>query len=374
MYSPLPEDWDDLVRSGAQRIYVLDVIPDPEIGEVAIADIPIQTFQITIDRRSDIRRTGSATIVHSELLDALKTETSGLEPYGAEIRVRSGFVRGDSTTALVNVGFFLIEDITWTEDESSFEVTFKDRSSVLERSQFGTPIDASGKLVHTFINDALFETLPRVELVIDSDITNIHLPGGTTYRAGKLAAIQEAAKSVGAEFFFDADGIARVTAVPFLDTINGPGSPDWIIDAGANGVMISYNRSISRANAYNKIHVWGAPKDEDTPQPYASAEDDNPASPTYYGGRFGRVDLRIERQELTDSGQCLEYARAYLRNSIGLSRSIDISLLGNHALDVGDIILAVYPDGEEEFHLVDMITFAADGAMTISTRTQTEPV
>lgn len=373
MYSPLPDDWEDLIVTGFTPKAVMDVIPDPFTGQITLEDIPIEKWSLTVDRRSDIRRTANATIVDADLLTALKAGTSGLEPYGTEVRIRIGYSRPDGSSAFVMAGYFQIEELEWNEDETAFSMVLNDRGKSLQRSSFGIPLDASGKLITTFINDILYEAIPYAQLVIDDEIEDIRLPGGTSYRSGILSSALEAAQALGADFFFDSDGVARLVPVPYIDTINGPGNEDWTITSGETGVMVSYQRKVSRDGSFNKVHVYGAPKNGDTPQPYASAQDDNPASPTYYGGRFGKADVRIERQELTSEGQCLEYARAYLRNSIGLSKSIELKSLMNPALDVGDIILVTYPDATNEFHLVDKITMDQSGGMSISTRSEQEP-
>lgn len=370
MYSPLPDDWEALIRSGAERKALADVFADPSTGHVTIGDIEIEEFSVTIDRRSDIRRTASVKIQNFDLLQELKSGTSSLQPYGSEVRIRTGFHRADGTDALITAGLFQIEELDWDQDEESFTVTLNDRSKGLARTNFGTTLDASGKNIFTFINDLVFDSLPWAQLVIDDDVLDLTLPGGTSYRGGKLAAIKAATESIGAEFFFDADGIARVSLIPAIDPLLGPGGEDWSVDTGENGVLVSYARKLSRKDTYNKIHVYGAPPKDKEPQPYAFAVDDDPSSPTYYNGRFGKADLSIERQELTSSGQCKEYAASYLKNSIGLSKSIDLRELGNPAIDAGDIVLVTFVDGSQEFHLVDTSRFDQTGGQDISTRVQ----
>lgn len=366
MYSPLNANWDTLVRSGAKRISRLDFIANPAIGFVTVANVPISEWSGTVDRRADIRRTASASVTDFDLLSRFK-DTSSFRPFSAEVVIKHGFLhRGQEI--LVPFGRFKIEDFDWTEDETSFSMKLNDRSKALSRTSYGTTLDASGQELYTFINDTVFEALPYVQLVIDSAVPNIRLPGGTTYRAGKLAAIQDACSAVGAEFYFDTNGVARVTLVPFIDTVNGPGPADWTIEGGSIGVLVKYKRSQSRASAFNKIHVYGAPPNGTTPQPYAFAQDDVPSSPTFFGGPFGKAETSVTRQELTSAGQCQEYAVSFLRNSIGLAKSIDLSSLGNHALQEGDIVLVTFQDASEEYHLVDGYSCGSDGTMSISTR------
>jgi hypothetical protein len=369
MYSPLPDEWDNLIRSGVQRRAVVDIYGDPSVDTANLSDIAISSFSVTVDRRSSTRRAAQVTIVNEDLLDELIAGGSSLEPYGSEVRLRVGFVKPDGNDVLIPVGRFQIEELTWDADEASIEMSLFDRSQILNRSSFGVHIDASGKQANDFIQDVVSDLVPYAAFIDEVPDGNlIRLPGGTTYRAGMLAAVEEAAKAMAAEFYFDVNGSAKIIPVPYLDTLTFESEYDWKVDAGETGVLISYNRKISRRDTYNKIHVYGAPAQQNVKQPYGFAVDDNPASPTYYGGRFGKADKRIERQELTSDGQCRTFALSELRNSIGLSKSLSLSGLSNPALDAGDTIRVEYPSGLFELHLIDSLTFDHTGAMQIETR------
>lgn len=347
----------------------MDIIGDPAVGHITVPDVPLRDWSGRVSRQADIRRTATAEVVDAELLARFIDPATSLRPFSAEFVIKHGFlVQG--VERLIPFGTFRAEDFSWNESEDSFTMELNDRSRQIQRDSFGIPVDASGKLLSNFINDLFYDALPYAQLVIDSDVEDIRLPGGTTYRSGKLSAIHEACEAAGAEFFFDSKGVGRVTRVPFLDIIGGPGPQDWDVDVGDNGVLIKYQRAFSRKDAYNKILVYGAPKDQDTPQPYATAIDDDPSSATYYGGSFGKAELKIERQELLTVGQCQEYADAYLRNAIGLAKSIQLNSLSNHALEEGDVILATFPDNSQEFHMIDGYDISIDGSMTLQTRTR----
>lgn len=370
MYSPLDASWDNLIRSGSNRKTVIDIYQDPALLVPTLSDIPLERFSIKVDRNSNIRRTGEATVIDSDLLGELTRSGSSLEPYGSEVRVRTGLRLSNGSYAMVPVGVFQIEDLRWNEDESSIQMSLFDRSKALERSSYGVPIDASGKQALAFIQDVITDLMPYVTFNFAASNFDIRFPGGTTFRSGRLAAVEEAAQVLGCEFFFDVNGTARVVPTPYIDQTTLSSQYDWLVNVGEDGVLVSYARGITRKDTFNKIHVWGAPATESTPQPYGFAVDDNPSSPTYYGGRFGKADTRVERQELTTAGQCTTFALAQLRNSVGLSRSVNMNSLCNPALDAGDKILVRYLDGSQELHLVDSLGFDQTGGMSIETRVQ----
>lgn len=371
MYSPLPLEWDKLIRSGAQRRTVVDVYADPAVSAITLSDIPVEDWQVTVDRNSDIRRTATVKIVDEDLTAELIREKSSLDPYGSEIHIKTGFRLDDGSFTYVPLGVFQIEDLDWNQDEIGVSLHLNDRSRSLQRSLYGLPFDAAGKDAVALIQDILQDLLPYVSFVSSiAPANNIRLPGGTSYRNGRLAAIQDIAQALGAEFFFDTDGVARLVPVPFIDTTVYDSDYDWLVNTGTDGVLVSYTRQISRRDTFNRIHVLGAPATKEVPQPYALAADDNPGSPTYQHGRFGQSDKTFERQELTTDGQCMTYALAQLRNSIGLSKSLGFNSLANPALEEGDTVLVEYPDGTQELHLVDGKTEDQTGGMKISTRTR----
>lgn len=367
MYSPLSQTWDSKVRSNAAIIARADLYADPSSDIVTLADLPLSSWKISVDRNSSIRRTAQVTIMDEEILAEVIAGRSGLQPYGSEIRMNVGFEND-----LIPVGIFQVEDLSWDESETTLSISLFDRGQALQRSSYGLELDASGKQALAFIQETVNDLLPYVAFIESVD-NNIRFPGGTTYRSGRLQAVQEAAQALGAEFYFDVNGSAVVTPIPFVDALVHESDYNWLVNTGEDGVLISYNRKITRKDTYNKIHVMGAPATQTSPQPYGFASDDNPASPTYYGGPFGKADQRIERQELTTDSQCRTYALAQLRNATGLSRNISLDSLCNPALDAGDVIRVDFPDGTFELHMVDRVDFDQTGKMSIDTRARQTP-
>lgn len=371
MYSPLSDNWDLAIRSGNPRITIADLYYDPSSSDPVITDLPVVDYSIKVDRRAANRRTGSCTIASEELLNELRTApgVSPLEPYGSEIRIRSGVVHADGSTELVPIGVFSIETLGWSESDSEMDFELFDRSRIFERAQFRIPFPAGGWSSIDLIN-YLFETIaPWIVVNIDADVEDIILPGGNSYTGPVLTVLHDLTEAVGAEFYFNTAGEAVIRNVPFVDQSTTASMADWEVDTGASGVLIEANHSITRTDTVNIVHVYGAAS-EGSALPWASAADDDPASPTYYAGPFGRADLSIEKQELTTSAQCLSAAQAILFNSKGLPTSIALEALSNPALEEGDIIVVRFEDDSEEVHLVDGMTLDPSGSMPINTRSQ----
>lgn len=375
MYSPLSDQWDAAIRSSGAKLSSLSLYYG---GATPIrTDIPIESFSITEDRRSSIRRSGTVVVADPDFLAELKSDTSAFEPYGSEIGLSLGVVHRDSTTESVPMGVFKIESLRWDEGDIAVELDLKDRSASLQR--LGPPLTQALPFfgpIQDYVTDILAFYFPSYTVSFDPSLSATQaFPGGTTYDSDLLDIIDNAAALLGAEAYFDRDGVLQFVPVPFVPESLPPGTQDWNVDAADNGVLITASRALSRADTYNNIWVRGGPAASSTPglfseQVFGFAADFNAASPTYIYGPFGFCSLLIEKQEITTTADANAYAETVLNNSLGLSKTLEIGNVMNPALDAGDTIQVVYPDGSTEYHLVDSVSFSHSWSSSIQTRTQ----
>lgn len=375
MYSPLDSNWDYCIRQGAPRVSYADFYYPASATEPAISNIPIESFNLTVDRLSDIRRTCELNIVSEELLAELKAgfgAGGSLEPYGGEIRIRHGMVVADTLNEItVPIGVFHVEHLKYEDPGARMSFELVDRAMVIKRKLYGFPRNGGGQGALDVIKHPITDLLPYAPLVFDGDVLTFIIPGGVTHRGDMLQVVQQTAESLGAEFFFDVVGNARLTKVPVL-TSSFSGAPDWEIDTGDEGVLVSANHSVTRTDTYNRVLVIGVNPSPTTAAVYADVQDNDPGSPTYYYGPFGKHDLWIDDNTLTTYDLCLTRANTELENHKGLSRNVSLRALSNPALDAGDIIRVTYADGSKAFHLVDSYTMDHAGNMSINTRTEQE--
>lgn len=371
MYGPLSSQWELNLRSGGQRITTADLYG--AIGDTVplISDLPMSKWSVTVDRRASNRRTASITIEDEAAVDALTSGSSPFNPYGAEVRLYSGFINPDTTTELAPLGIFQVESVGWSHPDSSVRLTLFDRSKVLQRKLRVFPGDVSGLTFTQALDGILSGSGVPIEYVFDSEnLDNIIFPGGTTFQGDNLTNINKWSASIGAEAYFDVDGVLQIVPVPFLDITTFSGAADWQVDTGEQGVMVSVDLGASRSDTYNRVIVVGAPGQNNVPQAWADVRDEDPSSPTYYDGPFGKADWRLDAPEVTTYQACLSAGEAFLKNSRGLASTITLKALSNPALSGGDIIKTVYLDGTSSFHLVDSFNLDETGLMNISTRMQ----
>jgi len=177
-----------------------------------------------------------------------------------------------------------------------------------------------------------------------------------------LTALEQ---SVGGESYFDANGDFVFAQKP------GEDEPVvWTIDAGLEGTMVGARESQDRTGVYNGVLVQGQ-STADTPPITALATFDNPDSPIRWGGPFGKVALISQSQSVQTVEQAAATAQALLRLRLMQTRSLELTAAPNPALEAGDTVRIVFPDGRDEHHLLDAVqTDVGTGAQAIVTRTK----
>lgn len=116
-----------------------------------------------------------------------------------------------------------------------------------------------------------------------------------------------------------------------------PGQPLLTLSDGPGGVILSTSRSRSRRNMFNTVTATSERLNGDTPF-VRTAEDDNAASATYIGGKFGRKSLLMRRVSATTDGGVLSAAQARLRTGITPTHQISWTQIPDAATELGDIV------------------------------------
>lgn len=376
------ERFQKAIRTSGQRKTMVNVT-DSFGSALIFENIPVIEGQIVVDRNSEIRRSGSISIGDETLTPALNESHAGA--FSVEIHVYHGVVYPDGSEELIKMGIFNIDSLSW--DASGYPVLqINDRSKFLQRDPLVSPRDYSGKLVKSVINEVVAETIPGVDVEFEDGLDNPRLPGGSVFEGARTEILQRCCELMGAEWFFDVNGSLQVVEVP--DSTATDAAVVWELNVGEGfielqgdegdehlvtspqGIMTSFNRTVGREGTWNAVVVYGAAPDSNTAQPYALAYDNDPNSPTYYNGPFGKSTKRVDNQLLTSVAQCTEAAVAELKNNLGLSRATDFGAIGNPALDVGEHILLSFLDGSQEVHLLDNYSYPlGPGEFTGNTRT-----
>lgn len=369
-----------------------------------LTDLKVVTGSLTIDSTAAQRTSGTMTLAETDLIDLGDTAT--LQPYGVEIGIRMGVQYPDGTQELIQMGIFLITDLTYNEEEGNVPtITFIDRSEWLNEQSSKTGVeDYSGKSTFFAIQDLMSKSVfvnvtnstgcidpgsvanNSLNLVIDkAHLDDIIIPGGSPMDGGSFwDDIQAMASSLGAEIFFSEDGVNVILQkVPDLTT-QSVADADIVTDAtGDRGVIITSATGLSRIGSYNAVQMTGAlPANAAataTP-PTVFVYDNNPASATYYDitggtqGPFGRVVYAVTSDTLVGIPALTAAATALLKKGLGLTKTLSYTMLPNPAVQCGDIHVVRHETGLADIVMVTTIgiDIGSQAAMSIGTKCANE--
>lgn len=315
----------------------------------ATADVPVQAGNVRNDRTADSRRAGTVQIPWSLQAGANLGVDLRTLSLGGYATVSRGIRYADGSTELVLLGRLRVESVSWDTLDASASLELADRMSQVRDEPFTTPYAAAGRthwqacvdIVHAVFGDTIAYHTPYQPTDVMTDVF---------YSGQRSDALSDLRSSVGAETYFDADGDFVFAQAP------GDNDPVvWTIDAGATGVMINAQENLDRTGIYNGVLVSGQP-DAESPPISALAVYDDPSSPIRWGGPFGRVALLADSTSVQTVEQAASTAQSLLQLRLKQTRSVDLTIAPNPALEAGDTIVIEFPDGRTETHLVDAVT------------------
>ena len=330
-------------------------------GEVTLTLDTVIDGGVTLDQTAASRGRVDLTIVSLELVPSGPTDA--LAPYGNELRVW----RADGGDA-VSLGIFRIDEAVVTDqaDGLTIAVSGLDRSVRLIDAKFEEPlIVQAGTNFVTAMTTIVQAADPSI--IVDLPPTSLTTPLLLGEEGGdRWAFLGEMATSLGWRLYFDGNGF--LTGGP----VSSPASePAMTAAEGSGGVLISASKRLSRVGASNRIIATGENAAEGSAPVRGVATDDDPLSPTYYFGPFGKVPKFYSSQALTTDAQALDAATGLLNRELGVTQQVDFGSLVNPELKPDDVVRITRPRlGVDENHVVDSVTIplTATGTMTASTR------
>jgi hypothetical protein len=168
-----------------------------------------------------------------------------------------------------------------------------------------------------------------------------------------------------AEIYVDAQNRFVITDLP--DVVNG--AVAWDIAEGEGGTLISSARTMSRTAVYNAVVASGENSSSGSAPVSAVATDNEPTSPTRWGGPFGKVTKSISSARWVSVGACQAAADYALYDATAPNIQASIDSLPNPALEGNDIVRLSHV-GRKERYLVQSLSvpLTAEGSFSISLR------
>lgn len=334
---------------------------------VVIATLPITDGSVTLDSRAASRGRMDIQMVDDGTLGLVPTDAlSLLAPYGNQVKVSRGIVDPDGVEDLYSLGVFRIDNAKVDDSPTGLLVSIGglDQSAVVIDARFEDAYEvAAGTTVEAAILALIDEAIPDV-------VTSFP---GITYTLPKLIAeeggdrwkfAQDMAASCGLSLYFDGDGILTLAPLPGGEHVSS-------FVEGENGMLLTAGREWRREGSYNRVIATGE-SSSDTAPARGVATDDDPTSPTYYFGRFGKVPMFFTSPMIATNGQAADAAYGLLAKQLGTTETISFGAIVDPSLKPDDVvrISRVRAGIVEEDHVLDQIAvpLGAEGVMTGVTR------
>lgn len=334
-----------------------------------VGEVEFDTGAVKVTGRNRERRQLTLTVAES----LWPTEfTDLITPYGTWLRALVTITSGATVFPQVPVfaGKLLDDELEWMSGR--VQVQAADPMWQINRESFESlrAAPANARVVDV-INLLIVEVFPSAT-VLDLTGSQVTVPAGTVWDAGKGSrgkAVDDLASSIGAEVFAlplavwpygdfvirPIPGLTDTAVWPFPDGLKAIVEADKRTQSGASVV----NRWIMQSERFDAAPIWEA------------VTDDDPASPTRYGGPMGKLPDFYSSPLFSSSAQARDAGQARLRRTMGLARTREVKVIANPTLEAGDVMSIPIPGANPEFHIADDfdVPLTPDPAhMTINTR------
>jgi len=242
------------------------------------------------------------------------------------------------------------------------------------------PVNTAGlKNAHADKGSAVLTKISDTsDLTVGMAVTEAHLPAGTTLKSidgGDRVTLTNPSSATTPNYeWFYRFTVPNPVSLNFTGASGDIGSPVWLIDTGARGVMVEAEEALDRTGVYNGVLVVGQNTATDAPVSalvYDAAFD----SPTRWGGPFGKV-VHVEQSTAVQTvSQATNAAQALLDKKLGLTRSVTLTISPNPALEAGEIVDVAFEDGRRERHVIDAtnLDLGPEGAQALTVRSVFQP-
>ena len=257
-----------------------------------------------------------------------------LAPYSNEIFIRLGMAFGGGSFEYVSLGYFRISSVEQAQAPNGpISIAAQDRMAGIVEARLLQPIQfPSTETYGAVVSELVQEVYPWATIQWD-DLTYTDALGRSVIaEEDRYKFLNELVTALGKIWYWDHRGVLIIKDTPAED------DPVWHVNAGENGVLVELSRDLSRDGVYNAIVVSGEALDTVTPA-RAVAVDDNPDSPTYWYGDFGKVPTFYNSSFITTVNQAQTAANALLNRKLGLPYAVDFRAIKNPAIEPYDPVV-----------------------------------
>lgn len=326
----LPGGLDPMYRAAlatSHQPYLLVEILDGQRNVLA-SDPTYLSGSVNADLNSRVART--CNITFDESYYPFEPDDL-LAPYGNMVRISRGIEFAEGTRFGWVVFLGRIQDASLSSDGTCTISAADPASDVIDAKFFDPENSSAGVLVETEVTRLIADAVPLAEFgTFDSFGVPVQQ---LTWQLDRGQALDELATSVGAFWYCLADGSFVLRKYPW--TVPNPAVVSYA--DGPDGSIVAWAANRSRSTVYNSLTVTGERLNGDEPV-YATALDDNPGSPTYIFGNFGRRHQLLRLQTPASQGAAQGAAADNLRRLTALVDSWSWAMTPDAALELGDTV------------------------------------
>lgn len=335
----------------------VDVLLD---GEVILPHVEVTDGSVTLDSGRDARARTSLNVIGIDDLIPVD-DTSPLNVYGTELAAYRG-IETPENTFLVPLGIFGIDHSVVSDTGSAVTIAVdgRDRAArfMAPEGSFETSgFVSSGTEAGQAILDVLLMSWPGMPYDATAFASFTAPLPDVAYDEGedRWAFASGIATAVGAELYFDRFGELTIAMIPTQRDADAVAT----IAEGEGGTLLNISRDWDRSRVINRWTVFGEnpSNDSDAPIPRGVALDNNPSSPTYYYGRFGKRLDSTHNSYVGTAVQAADMANGLLAKTIGAPDSISFGAIVDPGRSPHDIIEVERSRlGVAARHILDSVT------------------
>lgn len=358
MVLPSTATYQAVLRQPHKRFYRLDVT---DIDGVPRASL-LRPLSGLVTAQLTNRVTRSADFSMEESFWP-ETADDPLSPEHAVAHISAGIQYGDGSTEVFPIFTGRITDVELAPDGEAF-FNCQDLADDVVRARFEQPRTTQETSTLAEIEALILEALPQATFgthtVIDQPTPML------TWDEDRGQALDDLAASLGGRWYVLGNGDFVVR--PFDYTL---GTVAQTLHDGPGGLMHRAHIGRSREGVANSVVVVSE-RTDGTPPIRVPARDISPSSPTFYGGKFGRVSQIIKMNTPLTQTQAQVLAQTQLAASIALSDQWESDVVPDHSLEPGDTVDLEYRD-RGAVQIIDGLSYPLDTRtpMGIATRAGT---
>lgn len=313
----------------------------------------------SVDARLTERVTRSATFsMEAEYYPV--TADDVFSPEHAVVHISAGTRYGDNTEEIFPIFTGRVIDATRSDDGS---VTFDcdDLAADVIGYRFEQPRTTTQTMTLAEINAMILEALPQATFGTN-DVVDQATPK-LTWDEDRGQALDDLANSLGGRWYALGNGDFVVRAFnyqlgPTVQTfLDGPG-----------GLLTSAQVTRSRSGVANAVVVVSERTDGTNPV-RVPVRDVSPTSPTFFGGKFGRVSQILNVQTPLTTVQAQVLGQTQLAAATALGEQWSVSVVPDYTIEPGDTV-ELRHRGLTSTQIIDSVTYSLTTGddMAISTR------